>query len=64
MAVFDQPILQLFDLFLQTFDGFQKYRYVFHVLSQQVEFVFYGHALTLSDRDRIGKSLGDLISYE
>jgi len=41
----------------------QKHRYLFHLLSQHVEFVFYGHAFTLSDRDRIGKSLGDLVSY-
>ena len=64
MAVFGQLILQRFDLVLQLRDGFQKHRDLFHLLSQEGEFVFLGHAFTLSDLDRLGKSLGDLISYK
>lgn len=47
MAVFDQLILQRFDLFLQLREGLQKYRDLFHLLSQQTEVVFFGYVLTL-----------------
>ena len=63
MAVFGQPILQLFDLFLQIRDGFQSTGICFTCSRSKLSSSFFGHAFTLSDLDRVGKSLGDLISY-